>query len=99
MTDHKTATSVRKRLADTVAGKAREIAGAITGNDELAEAGRLQKDGARAQADQNPRVNENRITQEAREDRERLIDQKNAELEDEFRRLERHAADGLEEGR
>ncbi|MCE5289017.1 MAG: hypothetical protein LLG14_07200 [Nocardiaceae bacterium] len=83
MTDHKTATSVHKRFADTVAGKAREIAGAITGNDELVEEGRLQREGARA--------DESRITQEAREDRERLIDQKNAELEAEFRRLENHA--------
>jgi uncharacterized protein YjbJ (UPF0337 family) len=45
----------RKGLFDTMAGKAKEVAGALSGNDELATEGQLQQAGAQARKDANSR--------------------------------------------
>jgi uncharacterized protein YjbJ (UPF0337 family) len=45
----------RKGLFDTMAGNAKEVAGALSGNDELATEGQLQQAGARARKDANSR--------------------------------------------
>jgi uncharacterized protein YjbJ (UPF0337 family) len=45
----------RKGLFNTMAGKAKEVAGALSGNDELATEGQLQQAGAQARKDANSR--------------------------------------------
>jgi uncharacterized protein YjbJ (UPF0337 family) len=49
------AAEARKGLFDTVAGKAKEVAGALSGNDELATEGQLQQAVAQARKDANSR--------------------------------------------
>jgi uncharacterized protein YjbJ (UPF0337 family) len=49
MTNRDTSDETRNRIANTVVGKAKEFAGAVTGNDELTEEGRLRQEEARAQ--------------------------------------------------
>jgi uncharacterized protein YjbJ (UPF0337 family) len=53
MTSENTADEARKGLADSIAGKAKEFAGALTGKDELAEEGQLQQADARARREAN----------------------------------------------
>src|ERR1700712_1460015 len=43
MTEHDKADEARKGLVDSVKGKAKEIAGAVTGNDSLTAEGQLQQ--------------------------------------------------------
>jgi uncharacterized protein YjbJ (UPF0337 family) len=43
MTDHKKADEARKGLFDSVKGKVKEVAGAITGNDSLTAEGQLEQ--------------------------------------------------------
>ena len=49
------AAEARKGLVDAMAGKAKEVAGALSGNDELATEGQLQQAGAQARKDANSR--------------------------------------------
>jgi uncharacterized protein YjbJ (UPF0337 family) len=49
------AEEARKGLFDTMAGKAKEVAGALSGNDELATEGQLQQAAAQARKDANSR--------------------------------------------
>jgi uncharacterized protein YjbJ (UPF0337 family) len=49
------AEEARKGLFDTVAGKAKEVAGALSGNDELATEGQLQQAGAQERKEANSR--------------------------------------------
>jgi uncharacterized protein YjbJ (UPF0337 family) len=70
MTNHDTSDRTRNRMANTVVGKAKEFAGAVSGNDELTEEGRLRQEEARAQRDSTSR--EARAdAREAQADRER----------------------------
>lgn len=43
MTEHQKADQARKGLIDTVKGKAKEVAGAVTGNDSLTAEGQLEQ--------------------------------------------------------
>ena len=43
MTEHNKADQARKGLIDSVKGKAKEIAGAVTGNDSLTAEGQLEQ--------------------------------------------------------
>ena len=43
MTEHSKAGEARKGLIDSIKGKAKEIAGAVTGNDSLTTEGQLQQ--------------------------------------------------------
>ena len=43
MTEHSKADEARKGLIDSVKGKAKEIAGAVTGNDSLTAEGQLEQ--------------------------------------------------------
>ena len=43
MTEHSKADEARKGLIDSVKGKAKEIAGAVTGNDSLTSEGQLEQ--------------------------------------------------------
>jgi uncharacterized protein YjbJ (UPF0337 family) len=54
-TNNDAAAEARKGLMDAVAGKAKEVAGAITGKDALAEEGQLQQASAAARKDANSR--------------------------------------------
>ena len=68
---------VRKGLFDTVAGKAKEIAGALSSKDELAEDGQLQQAGAHARKEANSleavaSANAEQATDELRERTDRL---------------------------
>lgn len=54
MSDSK-AGEARKGLLDSVAGKAKEVAGALTGNDELTEEGQLQQADAQTRKEANSR--------------------------------------------
>jgi uncharacterized protein YjbJ (UPF0337 family) len=49
------AADARKGLFDTMAGKAKEVAGALSGDDDLATEGQLQQAGAQARKDANSR--------------------------------------------
>lgn len=49
MTNHNPSEQSRSRMANAVVGKAKEFAGAVTGNDELTEEGRLRQEQADAQ--------------------------------------------------
>ena len=49
------AAEARKGLFDTMAGKAKEVAGALSGDDDLATEGQLQQAGAQARKDANSR--------------------------------------------
>jgi uncharacterized protein YjbJ (UPF0337 family) len=49
------AEEARKGLFDAMAGKAKEVAGALSGNDELATEGQLQQAGAQARKEANSR--------------------------------------------
>lgn len=49
------AAEARKGLFDTMAGKAKEVAGALSGDDDLATEGQLQQAGAQAGKDANSR--------------------------------------------
>ena len=53
MTSDKAGQAARKGLFDSVAGKAKEVAGALSGKDELAEEGQLQQAGAHARKEAN----------------------------------------------
>lgn len=55
MSDNNKATEARKGLRDSVLGKAKELAGAFTGKDELTEEGQLQQANAQARKDANSR--------------------------------------------
>ena len=56
MTEHHRADQARKGLIDSVKGKAKEIAGAVTGNDSLTAEGQLeQTQGPAAQRSQQRR--------------------------------------------
>ena len=50
-TEKDAAGGARKALFDSVAGKAKEVAGAVTGKDELVEEGQLQQAAARHRKD------------------------------------------------
>jgi uncharacterized protein YjbJ (UPF0337 family) len=54
MSDDKAA-EARKGLLDSVVGKAKEVAGAVTGKDELTEEGQLQQASAQARKDADSR--------------------------------------------
>src|SRR6478735_7800554 len=47
MTEHNKADEARKGLIDSVKGKAKEVAGAVTGNDSLTAEGQLEQAQAR----------------------------------------------------
>ncbi len=50
MSEHQdTAQTARNQIANTVVGKAKEVFGAVTGNDEMVEEGRVRQEAARAQ--------------------------------------------------
>ncbi|MDT4983917.1 MAG: hypothetical protein QOF95_1407 [Pseudonocardiales bacterium] len=53
MTNDDTAHEARKGLLDSIAGKAKEVAGALAGNDTLAEEGQLQQADAAARREAN----------------------------------------------
>lgn len=48
MGEHEKADEARKGLIDSIKGKAKEIAGAVTGNDSLTAEGQLEQTAARA---------------------------------------------------
>ena len=51
-----TADEARKGLLGSITGKAKEVAGALTGNDSLAAEGQLQKAEAQARLEVGPRI-------------------------------------------
>ena len=53
MTEHNKADQARKGLIDSVKGKAKEIAGAVTGNDSLTAEGQLEQTQARERKEAN----------------------------------------------
>src|SRR6476619_6106012 len=53
MTEHSKADEARKGLIDSVKGKAKEIAGAVTGNDSLTAEGQLQQTQAKERKEAN----------------------------------------------
>ena len=53
MTEHDKADQARKGLVDSVKGKAKEVVGAITGNDSLTAEGQLEQTQARDRKDAN----------------------------------------------
>jgi|SRR5215213_9921516 len=53
MTEHNKADEARKGLIDSVKGKAKEIAGAVTGNDSLAAEGQLEQSQANERKEAN----------------------------------------------
>ncbi len=53
MTSDSTSDEARKGLVDSIAGKAKEFAGALAGKDELTEEGQLQQADARARREAN----------------------------------------------
>jgi uncharacterized protein YjbJ (UPF0337 family) len=75
MSDDKAA-DARKGLLDSVVGKAKEVAGAVTGKDELTEEGQLQQADAQARKDANSReaVADARAREATEELRERTQD-------------------------
>jgi len=55
MTDDNAASRSRKSLVDAVTGKAKEVAGALAGKDDLAQEGQLQQADAQTRRDANSR--------------------------------------------
>ena len=55
MTDDNAARESRRTLIDSVAGKAKEVAGALTGKDDLAQEGQLQQADAEVRREANSR--------------------------------------------
>ena len=53
MTEHNKADQARKGLIDSVKGKAKEIAGAVTGNDSLTAEGQLEQTQAQQRKEAN----------------------------------------------
>jgi uncharacterized protein YjbJ (UPF0337 family) len=53
MGEHEKADEARKGLIDSIKGKAKEIAGAVTGNDSLTAEGQLEQTQARARKEAN----------------------------------------------
>src|SRR6478752_772110 len=53
MTEHNKADQARKGLIDSVKGKAKEVVGAVTGNDSLTAEGQLEQTQARDRMDAN----------------------------------------------
>src|SRR6195952_1860560 len=53
MTEHDKADEARKGLLDSIKGKAKEIAGAITGNDSLTAEGQLEQTQAKERKEAN----------------------------------------------
>ena len=53
MTEHSKADEARKGLIDSVKGKAKEIAGAVTGNDSLTSEGQLEQTQAKERKEAN----------------------------------------------
>ena len=53
MTEHSKADEARKGLIDSVKGKAKEITGAVTGNDSLTSEGQLEQTQAKERKEAN----------------------------------------------
>lgn len=95
-----TAGQARTGLLETVTGKAKEIAGALTGNDELTEEGQLRQAKAAAQreasaSDALAQAKAEQATAQLREDTQRAEQQRraaHAEAEDRARRVSHAAA-------
>ena len=65
-----TASEARKGLVDSIAGKAKEVAGAVLGRDDLVTEGRAQHDSAQAERD--AAVKEEAAHAEAKQAAERI---------------------------
>jgi uncharacterized protein YjbJ (UPF0337 family) len=76
MTNHDTSDQTRNRIANTVVGKAKEFAGAVSGNDELTEEGRLRQEEARAEREATSRdAHADAREAQARQEREQAVEQ------------------------
>jgi uncharacterized protein YjbJ (UPF0337 family) len=87
MTNDDTANEARKGLFDSVAGKAKEMTGAITGNDTLTEEGQLQQASAHARREANSNeaiadAHAEQAAQELRESQQQTADERRIAYEE-----------------